>query len=306
MRRMSAANDETRASEVERLLRLRGLVEPVDPARDARAWSACDLASAAEGAFHESLDPWTMSDEERVRYRERLGESYEEPGLEADLHVTRFLWLTHRRARVGTIALPATGIGRIEMPIWSLYVHPSARRMGIGARVLSAAYEAALASRFGGIQLETHWVWQRAVRFYLARRMWVVGWKHAIAFAWRPSLPRYEIVEDRDELALSVDGKEAWRGARRGDRLVLTSGDAVRDPAVRVYGHATMALALAVRGWPLVRSESAWARRLSSTDLGEVEGLAHKIRAFEANAQANGWEVRTPAIPGMPRDRLAD
>jgi ribosomal protein S18 acetylase RimI-like enzyme len=294
------ARDETRAADVERELRVRGLIEPLDLADvDAvRAWSACDLASAVEGAFHARIDPWASED--RSGWRERLGASYDEPGLAADLHLTRYLWLLDDGERVGTIALPFSGIGRIDLPIWSLYVHPRARGRGVAERALVAAYRAAIEHGFAGIELETHWVWQRAVRYYLARRMWVVGWRRAITFAWRPSLPRYELIED-GALTLSTGDGPAWIARHDGDRLSLAHG-VVRDPAVSVYGHATIAVAAAVRGWPLVRSDEAWARRNTRTDIGEVEALACRIRRFEAMARGNEWDVRTPRIPGLPEE----
>ena len=61
----------------------------------------------------------------------------------------------------------------------------------------------------------------------------------------------------------------------------------------------TLATALAVRGWPLIRSEEAWARRHNWSDSGEPEGLAYKIEIFEAIDRRHGFTVRTPRIPGL-------
>jgi hypothetical protein len=55
---------------------------------------------------------------------------------------------------------------------------------------------------------------------------------------------------------------------------------------------------LAVRGWPLIRSEEAWAQRHNWSDSGEPEGLAYKIEIFEAIDRRHGFTVRTPRIPG--------
>ena len=54
----------------------------------------------------------------------------------------------------------------------------------------------------------------------------------------------------------------------------------------------TFAVALAVRGFPLVRSPEA-------AGDGEPEGLARQIVRFEAWDLRAGWEVRTPRIPGL-------
>jgi hypothetical protein len=69
---------------------------------------------------------------------------------------------------------------------------------------------------------------------------------------------------------------------------------------VLLRGRATLALACAVRGWPLVRSDGEWARRYRYADVGGPEGLACRIASFEAQARADGWRVATPPVPGLP------
>jgi hypothetical protein len=135
----------------------------------------------------------------------------------------------------------------------------------------------------------------------------VVGWKRALAFSWIDGLPPYTIEGDDERVTLSVEldgARVPWLEATRsGPHLVIESRltPAPRGALARggVYAHGTLALALATRGWPLIRSDAHWERRHASADLGEVEGLAMKIQVFEALARYWGWEVRTPRIPGL-------
>jgi GNAT superfamily N-acetyltransferase len=269
--------EEIRAAEVEASLVRAGLAEPIDPSSqvEIELFDACDLASAVENAFDERIDPHAPFD--RERWLDRLGESYEPLALTSDLHLTRFLWLLDRGERAGTIALPASGLGRTELPIWSLYVNPSHRERGVATRALERAYDAASRVGFDGIQLDTHWVWRRTLRFYLARRMWVVAVTNAIGLAWKRSLPRYEIAEREDEIAIAIEGGEVlWRAVRRRDRVELIANGA--RPA---FALATLGVHLALRGWPFPGGEPS------------ITSLAEKIARFEARARAWGWIVQS-------------
>lgn len=299
---MDLEDERARAAIVEGELLRRELVEVVDPdsEQDTAAWMACDLAAMVEGCFQARVDPWALEPPEVQRWLDRLADTYEaaDPGL--DRAFLRYLWLLDGGERVGTLALPRSSAGQRELPLWSLYVHPSARGRGVAAGVLKAAHRAAREVGLQGLRIDTHWVWQRSVRFYLTLGMWVTGWKRAISFSWLDELPSYSIDEDEDRLTLAVDGRTPWLTAtRRTDGLELTEHGALAGRPDTRYAHATMALALATRGWPLVRSEADWARRHASTDVGEVEGLAFKIQIFEALARCWGWEVDTPRIPGL-------
>lgn len=295
-------SEETRAAEVEHALLRAGVVEVVDAGsmRDTALWTACDLASMVEGCFHHALDPWKLAKRERERWLDRLSESYEVPDPALDRAFLRYLWLLDEGERVGTMALPVSAVGRLDLPIWSLYVHPSRRGRGVASRALHATHEAARAARLRGVHLDTHWVWQRSVRFYLRQRMWVVGWKRALGFSWVHDLPRYEILEDDERIVLAIDDRVPWLTATRsGACLVLDEDTSVSQRYGWLYAHATLATVLATRGWPLIRSEERWRERTSSTDIGQVEGLALKIQVFEALARHWGWDVRTPRIPGL-------
>lgn len=292
-------HERTRAATIEGELLRAGLAEVVDPdsPRDTGAWMACDLAAMVEGCFHTTLDPWTLESRESTRWLDRLAESYEAPDPALDRAFLRYLWLLDEGRRVGTLALPRSAVGHRDLPLWSLYVHASRRGRGIAGRALRAVHRAARRAGMHGVRLETHWAWQRSVRFYLAQGMWVVGWKRALAFSWLDELPAYAIDARDDRVTLSVARDERrvdWLTATRRGALVIEE-----HAAVPIEAHATLALALATRGWPLVRSAAHWTRRHASADVGEVEGLAMKIARFEALARDLGWDVRTPRIPGL-------
>lgn len=73
-----------------------------------------------------------------------------------------------------------------------------------------------------------------------------------------------------------------------------------RDARSPHLSTGTIALALAVRGWPLIRSDELWAKRWNWSDCGQPEGLAAKIEVFEAVDRRDGFEVRTPRIARIP------
>lgn len=306
---MDPTDERNRAAIIEGELLARELASVVDPgsSADTAAWMACDLAAMIEGCFGVVLEPWTLDAPEGMRWLDRLSESYEPPDPALDRGFLRYLWLLDEGERAGTLALPHSAVGHLDLPLWSLYVHPAHRGRGVAGRALRTVHEAAREVGMRGAVLETHWVWQRSVRFYLAQGMWVVGWKRALAFSWVDELPPYTIEGDDERLTLAVElsgARVPWLEAtRRGPLLAIEERlDPAAESALRrgaPYAHATLALALATRGWPLVRSEAHWERRHESADLGQVEGLAMKIQVFEALARYWGWEVDTPRIPGL-------
>jgi hypothetical protein len=205
------------------------------------------------------------------------------------------------------------GAGALRLS--SLYVHPVARRRGIASAVLSMVYDACRAEGLHGFRLDTHWTWQRTVRYYLGQALWVTPWKHALGFARLSYLPRYEVLENGGELTfLIADSEGPGAGCTDGGSTamvpLLVAGNAggrlrLREPeryrrmrderdVVRLYARSTLALHLAVRGWPLVRGEEEWSEAAWSCDIGEPEGLAYKIGIFERVAREEGWRVESP------------
>jgi hypothetical protein len=154
-----------------------------------------------------------------------------------------------------------------------------------------------------------------AVRFYLRAGMWVRMWKRDLDLWFdAKTLPPLIDVGDRDAtLAVDVAGARVVlaRARRDGARLLsfedevrASNGTASLGTDERVQHVAwdagsTLALALALRGWPLLESPETWERGWHG-DAGDPEGLADRIVLWEAWARKHRWHVDTPRIPGLP------
>ena len=96
---------------------------------------------------------------------------------------------------------------------------------------------------------------------------------------------------------------ERLRG-RKSDLLVLVPAErGLVAQAKTEYGllgaaEGTFALALALAGWPLYQKEESKAKYWLG-DGGNAEGLAPRIRWYEALARHRGWVVETPRVPGI-------
>jgi GNAT superfamily N-acetyltransferase len=280
-------------------------LRPVVPDEVAR-FSRYELAATVEGAFGELSDPDQMSSVEEQRWHERL------PNHRFS-HEDRFsdrYWLIGEHGIAGTLGVSRFLVGMESVRLESLYITPANRNAGLATRALETAYRAAVAEGLGGIRLDTYWTWQRAVRYYLARRLWVWSWKHSLGFLRHPNLPRYDIRADRGAHTLLIehDGTMAplLVAGRDGTRLLLDPTDLHREleadetnSDITFHGRSTLALRLAVDGWPLVRSLEDWERAPQHSDIGAPEGLAYKIQVFERVAREGGWRVDTPHIPGL-------
>ena len=283
------------------------VLEPLtSDAHDTRRWMDCDLASFVENRHFETLDPTMLTDDLRQAWTSRAtrpDERIESPHARA-WYVSPF-WLLDGGERVGTIALANSLAGTDVVSVWSLYVMPQYRGRGIASRALRECDAVLGAHGARGLRISTWWSWQAAVRFYLGLGFWVANWKHELTFTWRQDLPSYRILEDRGVARLDIRHADAWQplisAGNRGDRLGWHEEPAGRSsgcPPPR-QASGTLAVALAVRGWPLIRSEDAWARRHDWSDSGEPEGLAYKIEIFEAIDRGHGFIVRAPRIPGL-------
>jgi GNAT superfamily N-acetyltransferase len=276
-----------------------GALEPLSrDAAETRLWLDCELASLVENRFFEPLDPCALTAANRGHWEPRA--SSDEPLSSPHGHAWYRIpyWIRDGGERAGTIALATSHIGVRLVTVSSLYVLPSHRRCGVAARALRRAQLAVRAHHSAGLRIPAYWTWQPAVRFYLDLGLWVCNWKHSLVFAWRDDLPPFRIEGDEREARFSVVREGVWEpllaATREGDRLGWRElGEGVH------YAGQTFAVALAVRGFPLVRSPEAWARRHSSSDGGQPEGLAYKIEVFEAWDRKSGFVVRTPRIPGL-------
>jgi GNAT superfamily N-acetyltransferase len=279
-----------------------GLIAPVTlGSADERLWVDCDLASFAENRLGEQVDPARLDDDRRADLLARA--TTERLFTPSQRKWERCFWLRADGVRAGTVALWTTTHGNRLVYLSSLYVFPSHRGRGVG-RGAVAAVHAALARRGFGIRLDTSWTWQPAVRVYLALGMRLYMWKRDLTFHWGPRDPPYSLAIGETEASMTVHAADenvlVGRATRDGDRLVL---DDVRHDAGRhrdlVWGaDSTFVLALALAGWPLVRSAEAWEQSYFA-DGGAPEALAYKITIWEAWHHKQGWRVATPRIPGL-------
>ncbi len=285
-----------------------GLIVPLGDGRAAkRLWRGYDLASMVEGALHVELDPRSLGLRKSRAWLTRLRGSYASPPFdEDDLWFARPYWLLHDGRRVGTIKLGRAIGGPSCLPIYSLYVERPERARGVATRVLCFLADSCVRHGLGGIRLGTHWTWQRSLQFYLSRGFWVWSWKHDVQLVLQPELPerRFAIVGDTATLDISRGRalSRALTAHRDGDRLDILEASWLRartTAGVRRLAVGTFAMSLALAGWPLVRSEEHWKNRFAGWDVGEPEGLACRIGAFEDVASEDGWIVETPVIPGL-------
>jgi GNAT superfamily N-acetyltransferase len=289
-------------SEAERLhgvvSRLPDLLEPLaEDDRDTRLWLDCEMASFAENRLDEMLDPAAVTDAERERALSRAApQGLRDP--HADAWFRHPYWLKHAGERVGTVALATQGDGGI-VTLSSLYVFPRQRGRGLARAALRRVQGAAVESGFTGLRLATDWTWQRPLGLYLRISMWVANWKHDIVFTWTPPLGSWSTRFEGDDAAFEVEGRTLVRARRCGERLEWIPEHLPPEDPACWYAGPTFALALAVRSWPLIRSEEHWRRRHEWWDCGAPEGLAGKIELFEAVARRDGFATRTPRIPGL-------
>lgn len=274
---------------------------------DVRRWRAMDLASVVESCFGERLIIDDVDDATVDRWAERLRGHFCVPPLSCPLErdeTEACFYLLEGGAPVGTVRLAAPSYSGPWLFVHSLYVLPEHRRRGCASRLLARAAEAAARQGLQGVRLGTSWTWQESLRFYAAQGFQVYMWKHDLQLVLLPgSRPRFETHADEARLELRDpdDQLQASLTARRdGDRLVLEPFE-TDDIELAHRAPGTLALHLALAGWPLVRSEAEWARRYDWSDAGQPEGLAYKIGAFERVAREAGWRVDTVEIPGLAR-----
>ncbi|MDB4931163.1 MAG: hypothetical protein JWM10_3647 [Myxococcaceae bacterium] len=283
-----------------------GLVEPV--ARDGvddRRWLDCELGSLAENRLGDHADPLDVDPARRDRWRARATEDWRDSLDARDGYEVPY-WLLEDGRRVGTIALSTTAYGAADLRVGSFYVFRARRGMGTGRRALDRLREL-LAAQGVGLRLDTCWSWQRTVRFYLRAGLWAHLWKRDLTLRWDARCPPHTLAVGPADATLTVarDGADVVlaRAHRRGDALRLeeTSRQLLAD---RSLGEApwdavgTLSLALALEGWPLVRSREDW-EQVRHADGGPPESLAYKIALWEAWDRHHGWRVETPKIPGL-------
>lgn len=283
---------------------------------EGRRFALWELASLAEGALGEQVEPDALTPSAERELRARSGAAGRE-APDCGRYRRRYWILGASGSPVGTIAVDNWPKWAGQLGLSSLYLRPSARGRGFGGAALDTVYRVTLAEGLRGFRLDAHWTWQRAVHYYLRRGLWVVLWKHDLGFARTPQLPRYEVRGESDRLVFLVEEERSGftpllvaRRERQWLRLRETEASRRMEASdagswVHGYARSTFALQLAVRGWPLVRSSESWAQAWRWSDIGEPEGLAYKIELFEAAARDDGWRVDTAYRP-VPVEDLAD
>jgi len=290
-----------------------GVLAPIaDREADAQLWMDCDLCSFVENRWHHRLDPTAVTADDRAAWLRRALGRDERLWDPRRSQFTAAFWLIDRGVRAGTLALSRALACQAFLPVSSLYVFPGHRGTGLAYRALRAVDGAAISAGLSGIRLGTYWTWQTAVRRYLLRYgMWAWSFKRSIDFVWA-DLPAHRIaIDDRTaRLAIELGGRriELLTAARDGDVLIWNEAPEMASDelsrVVQFHARSTLAVALAVHGWPLLRAGDN-IHDAAGYDAGGPRVLAYKIGVFEALDRRSGFDVRTPRIPALPYDAIA-
>lgn len=271
---------------------------------DTQAWRDHDLASLMENRLAVDLDPRAIDDATRTTWTATATEDGRLYG--PDREFAQPYWLVRDHERIGTISIARSTLGSARCGVSSLYVRSDRRGLGVAGSALEAVTRAVQRHGLSGIRLETSWCWSAALAFYLRRGFWVRSWKRDIALVACSSLPSYT-VDVQGDLARFTAGPTEESAAiaivaeRRGDRLSWSTTDTSDRSEAAFQAPGTFAAILALRGWPLIRSDEAWAVQLAQgfSDCGGPEGLAFRIREWDAWSDHRGWRCSAPRIPGL-------
>jgi GNAT superfamily N-acetyltransferase len=276
----------------------RGLLAPVVSGDEEQAWTDCELASFAEHHLGDRTCPRNLDPSRRDTWQSRATE--EPRSLPSRRGFERCYWILDQGRPVGTVALASSRLGGVSVRLSSLYVYPASRGRGVGRRAVEWIRDE-LHAQGMALRLGTSWTWQGAVRLYLRMGLTVHGWKRELDFRSCPGETAPEIVFNVGEAMVAArepgDRQLVVEGRRDGDRLVLR-GAVGPDGPIAWDVLSTLAVRLALEGWPLIRSREHWERSRGS-DLGHPEALAYRITTWEAWARKHGWRVDTPRIPGL-------
>lgn len=295
---------ETALGEAHAALVEKGVIVPLElDDRDELRWTDCDLTSFAENRLGEVRDPADLDRQTRELWVPAALDPAEPWAMPRERTSEACYWIERAGQRVGTLAISCFCLGD-SVIAHSVYLRPLYRGRGIMEDTISAVC-AELEARGLGLRLETSWIWQRAVRFYLRTGFWLRSWKRDLCFTRYPRVPAplVDVSDTGATVAVVVAGRTTVLArARRDGRSLLYHDEEpdLPDP-FREFAYdarTTLALAIALAGWPLIRSEHYWERSRTS-DLVHPEALAARIQVWEAWAGRHGWLVPTPRIPGL-------
>uniref|UniRef100_UPI0025EBEB2E GNAT family N-acetyltransferase n=1 Tax=uncultured Thiodictyon sp. TaxID=1846217 RepID=UPI0025EBEB2E len=166
---------------------------PVDPQSESerRLWRACELCTYLEYRFDDPPDPRSLSDDAIADWARRGLTREERPGDPASLGDYHPYWVTIDGRTLGTVALAIRdpGWGQCNLWIAGLYLFREERRGGYGTLITATLEGMARHLGFGAVRLDTDWLWQGAVRFYLRQGFWVANWKRGFAPFAQPGTP---------------------------------------------------------------------------------------------------------------------
>lgn len=275
------------------------------PAANQR-WLDMELASILEGWRGLHIDATKLDGAAREAAKRAMPPGWGLARLDPrEEYGTRY-FIVQETQIVGTLA-SAEPIGPL-VPVFSLYVLPGSRGRGAAEGALGLVRDAATLVGAWGVRLDTNWTWGRAVRFYLKHGWWLRGWKRALTLVQGDRWPRWRLNLDADRAQFVVEHKGLStvhiEAERKGDRLGWEETGPMRllerhNPTLYQEAQATMALALASRGWPLIRSDELWAELGWRGDVGGPEALAGRVEVYEALARRDGCLIETPRIPGI-------
>jgi GNAT superfamily N-acetyltransferase len=264
-----------------------------------------ELASLAEHRLGDRTDPRTIDDARRADWAARA--THEDSTFvlpKAHSYQTCF-WLLHEGKRVGTIAF-SEPMGTSMARCSSFYLLPEVRGNGLGSRIMTHVLRA-LDNHGFCLRLNTDWTWQNTVRFYRKLGFWVYHWKRELDLIWTSkwTTSRVEVGSTEASISIPYDDSEVTlaRAYRKGDKLELEYGpsELEKDPKIGeayFFAAPTLALELAMHGWPLIRSAEL-SKKYYYADSGPPEALAYKIPIWEAYARSRQWIVNTPRVAGL-------
>lgn len=264
-----------------------------------------EIASLAEHRLGDQTDPRGIDDVRRIDWLARATQEGTTFVLPKDHRYQTCFWLLVDDKRAGTIAF-SEPMGHSMARCHSFYLLPEFRGRGVGSRIMLRVLRALVCNDLC-LRLDTDWTWQRTVRFYRRLNFGVYHWKRGLDLIWAPKLPisRIEVGLTEASLSIPYDDSEVTlvRAHRKGDKLELAYErlELEDDPKIGeayFFAMPTLALELAMHGWPLVRSEEEW-KKYYYADSGPPEALAYKTPIWEAYARSKGWIVDTPRIAGL-------